>query len=244
MPATPPSVPTALANFDRTTSRWGRLTMMIGLLLSLAGPAYLIFFTELSVPAESLLKAYFAIATTFGIIWITEPLTYFPMLGPASMYQAFMIGNIANKLLPAAITAQDTLGAKPGTRKAELTSVAAISGAAVVHLMSLLIFVGLLGSWLMTVIPVDLLDTVRTYVLPTIMGAMVVQLFVSTHDKRSAIIATVVAVLCALLLIPALVGVSSVFALLGTPIAVILACSAAWFLRARPAQKDNGDHDQ
>lgn len=34
----------ALGAFDRTTSRWGRITMLIGLAFSLAAPAYLVFF--------------------------------------------------------------------------------------------------------------------------------------------------------------------------------------------------------
>ena len=38
---------TAYAVYDRTTSRWGRITMSVGLLFSLAGPVYLLFFSGL-----------------------------------------------------------------------------------------------------------------------------------------------------------------------------------------------------
>ena len=156
-----------LQDFDRTTSRWGRLTMLAGLAVSLAGPFYLVFFAGLEVTSRQLWAAYGAVAATFLVIWIVEPLTYFPILGPAAMYQAFMIGNISNKLLPAALVAQINIGAKPGTRRAELAAVMAICGAASVHLVSLLVFVGLLGTWLISVIPPDLIDVARLYILPS-----------------------------------------------------------------------------
>ncbi|EMY34021.1 hypothetical protein D477_011911, partial [Arthrobacter crystallopoietes BAB-32] len=112
------SVPAAeqgLAEFDRTTSRWGQLTMLAGLAISLAGPLYLVFFGGLDVSATQLWTAFAAVAAVFMMIWIVEPVTYFPILGPAAMYQAFMIGNISSKLLPSALVAQNRIGAKPGT---------------------------------------------------------------------------------------------------------------------------------
>lgn len=119
----------ALGAFDKTTSHWGRITMIIGLFFSLAAPAYLVFFSGLDIELSGIFAAFAALAAVFGVIWIVEPLTYYPILGASSMYQAFMIGNISNKLLPAAMIAQSTIGVKPGTRKGELASVAAICGA-------------------------------------------------------------------------------------------------------------------
>ena len=158
--------------------------MIMGLFFSLAAPAYLVFFAGLDIPISGILTAFGALAAVFGVIWIVEPLTYFPILGASSMYQAFMIGNISNKLLPAAMIAQSTIGVKAGTRKGELATIAAICGAATVHLLSLFIFVGLLGTWLVSVIPVDIVHTVQLYILPTVMGAVVVQAIVSQKAPR------------------------------------------------------------
>ena len=118
----PAAVP-ALEQFDATTARWGRLTMIAGLLFALAGPAYLVLFSGLDVDQARIWTALLAIAGTFGVLWIVEPLTYYPILGQASMYQAFMIGNISNKLLPSALIAQSAVNAKPGTRTGELAAV-------------------------------------------------------------------------------------------------------------------------
>ncbi|GAA1885562.1 hypothetical protein GCM10009715_34700 [Paeniglutamicibacter psychrophenolicus] len=202
--------------------------MIMGLFFSLAAPGYLVFFAGLDIEVAGILTAFGALAAVFGVIWIVEPLTYFPILGASSMYQAFMIGNISNKLLPAAMIAQATIGVKPGTRKGELASVAAICGAATVHLASLFIFVGLLGTWLVSVIPVDMIQTVQFYILPTVMGAVVVQAIVSQKAPRSAVIALVVAVVVVFI-----VQLYKPFGLFSTAVAVISTAALAWVLRDR-----------
>jgi hypothetical protein len=227
---------TSLNDFDRTTSRWGRITMIAGLVFSLALPTYLVFFSGLDIDLAAILTAFLAIAAVFGVIWIVEPLTYFPILGASSMYQAFMIGNISNKLLPAAIVAQSTIGAKAGTKKGELASVAAICGAAAVHLLSLVIFVGLLGTWLVSVVPADVVAVVQTYILPTVMGAVLVQAIVSQRAPRTTIIALVVAAVVVFGLVPLLPALK----MYATALAVLTTAAAAWFLR----QDKNGTENQ
>lgn len=222
----------ALQTFDRTTSRWGRLTMIVGLIFSLAGPVYLVFFSGLEVEQTKILTAFLAIAGTFAVIWIVEPLTYYPILGQASMYQAFMIGNISSKLLPSALIAQSAVNAKPGTRRGELAAVMAISGAAMVDLFSLLIFVGFMGTWLVSVIPEDVTKVVQTYILASVLGAVVVQAIVSLKQLRATIIAIVVSASVVFLLIPAIPAL----AFFSTAIAVIATAVLAWFLRDRSAR--------
>ncbi|MFF0903586.1 UNVERIFIED_CONTAM: hypothetical protein RF653_07900 [Kocuria sp. CPCC 205316] len=228
------SVVPALEQFDTTTARWGRLTMIAGLLFALAGPTYLVLFSGLDVDHARIWTALLAIAGTFGVLWIVEPLTYYPILGQASMYQAFMIGNISNKLLPAALIAQASIGARPGTRRGELAAVMAISGAAMVHLVSLLVLVGLLGSWLVSVVPAEVVAVVQTYILPSVLGAVLVQAIVSTRSLRMTVIAGVVAAAVVFLLVPAVPAL----AFFGTAIAVISTAVLAWFLRDRSAPAD------
>lgn len=224
----------SLAEFDRTTSLWGQLTMGTALLLSLAAPLYLVFFTDLGITAGMIWTAYLAVAAAFFVLWFVEPITYYPVLGPAAMYQAFMIGNISNKLLPSALIAQSAIGAKPGTRRGELAAVMAISGAAMVHLVSLLVLVGLLGSWLVSVVPADVVAVVQTYILPSVLGAVLVQAVVSTRNLRMTVTAGVVAAAVVFLLVPTV----PTLAFFGTAIAVIATAVLAWFLRDRSAEAD------
>src|SRR6476661_3867151 len=227
----PAATDQAMAEFDRTTSRWGRATMIAGLLVSVAGPLYLVFAAGLHIAPAQLWIAFAAVAATFGIIWIVEPLTYYPVLGPAAMYQAFMIGNISNKPLPAALIAQTNIGAKPGSKRAELAAVVAICGAAAVHLVSLAVFVGLLGTWLISVIPPSVLLVTRLYVLPTVLGAVLVQAIVSMKQPRTTVFALVVSavvVFVGLPLVPSL-------AMMSTAIVVLVTILLAWFFPGKSA---------
>jgi len=217
--------------YDRTTSRWGRITMALGLVLSLAGPVYLVLFTDLQIASSDLWTGFLAVAAVFGVIWVVEPITYYPVLGPAAMYQAFMIGNIANKLLPSAIVAQGAIDAKPGTKRAELAAVVAICGAATVHVTSLLVFVGILGTWLVSVVPDSITEVARMYIFPAIIGAVVVQLIAYVKMPRIAVVALLVAVFVQLVLVPN-VGAAKNYA---TALVVLATMVLAWFLRDRSA---------
>mgnify|MGYP001036691679 CR=1 FL=1 len=226
---TPDQGAAGMAEFDRTTSRWGRITMIGGLVLSLAGPVYLVLFADLGVTPSQLSTAFLAVAATFFIIWIIEPLTYFPILGSASMYQAFMIGNISNKLLPAAMMAQSRIGAQPGTHRGSLSALMAICGAAAVHLLSLLVFVGVLGTWLISIIPADVIGVIRLYVFPAVIGAVIVQSIYSLRQLRPTLIAFAVVLIVQFVLIPLVPAL----ALAGTAISVIVTIVIGWFLRVR-----------
>lgn len=226
----------AMDRFERQTSRYGSWTMIAGLLLSLAGPFYLFFFTDLGLTWPMVLTAFIAVAATFGVFWIVEPVTYFPILGSAAMYQAFMIGNISNKLLPAAIVAQSSIGAKPGSRRGNIAAVMAICGAATVHLVSLLLFVGVLGTWLVSLVPTDLIEVARLYILPSLMGAVLVQAIVSMKQMRPTIIALALALILQFVVVP----VAPALGMFATAIVVALSIVLSLLLRKRGETTGSG----
>ena len=223
------SADASMARFEKQTSRYGSITMLIGLVLSLIGPIYIAFFSGLEITSTMIWVAFLTVAGTFGVLWFVEPLTYFPILGSAAMYQAFMIGNISNKLLPAAIVAQSTIGARPGTKRGDLAAVMAICGAATVHLTSLLLFVGLLGTWLVSMIPADVIDVARLYILPSLMGAVLVQCIVAMKSLRPTVIAIVLALVMNFVVVP-MAPANGMFA---TAIVVIASIVFSWVLRDR-----------
>ncbi|EMY35036.1 hypothetical protein D477_006381 [Arthrobacter crystallopoietes BAB-32] len=179
---------------------------------------------------------------TFGVIAIVEPIAYYPILGRSAMYQAFMIGNIANKLLPAALIAQTDLDERPGTRRAELIAGAAIIGAVYIHLVTLVVLVGLLGTWLVGSLPPDLIGLARLYILPAVFGAVTVQAVVTMRNVRITVIAAVVAAVITFLVVP-LVPALTNFA---TAMAVIISIVVAWVARSRtdapPAAPPSAGH--
>ncbi|MFF1383885.1 hypothetical protein ACFVWT_10020 [Arthrobacter sp. NPDC058288] len=218
--------------FDRTTSVWGPITLALGLLISLASALFAAFGTGAGVTPLELVTAVGAVLATFGIIAVIEPVSYFPILGRSAMYQAFLIGNIANKLLPAAIVAQANLGEKPGTRRAELIAGSAIIGAVLVHITTLILFVGVLGTWLVGMLPAPLIATARSYILPAIFGAVVLQSVMAMKSRRTTIVAVIVAAVIVFVVVPLAPGLTY----FATALAVIITIAASWFARPKAPQ--------
>ncbi|GAA1623776.1 MULTISPECIES: hypothetical protein [Brevibacterium] len=223
--------------FEATTTKWGSITLFIGFLIATSVPFYLLVVADADIGFGDILTAFLAVFAVYGVFYVVEPLTYFPILGPAGMYQAFMIGNVANKLLPSAIVAQDTIGAKPGTRKGEYAATMAICGAAMIHVVSMVLFVGVLGTWLVTVIPENITLIAQLYILPAILGGVTVQLIVSLRQVKSTIIALAVAALVILVLIP----VVPVLAPGDVAIVVIVTIVITWFTRNRAVTDTRDD---
>lgn len=226
------------AAYTKTTNRWGRITLFIGFLIATSIPFIVLATTDLDITMGQVLTAWLAVAAVYGAFYVVEPLTYFPILGPAGMYQAFLIGNIANKLVPSAIVAQHTIEAKPGTRKAAYAATAAISGAASVHVISLLVLVGILGTWIVSIMPESITEVARLYILPAILGGVMVQLIATLKQWKATAIAIGVALLVILLIVPNTPKLVSSFAI---ALCVILTVAVAWFTRDRSAhQVDEG----
>lgn len=225
-----------LAAFDRTTSVWGPVTLGLGLLISLAAALYAAFGSGMGITWLELVTAVAAVLATFGVIAIIEPISYFPILGRSAMYQAFLIGNIANKLLPAAVVAQANLGERPGTRRAELIAGSAIVGAVLIHITTLVLFVGVLGTWLVGMLPAPLIATARGYILPAVFGAVVLQSVLALKSRRTTIVAVLVAALIVFVVVP-LVPALTFYA---TALAVVITIAVSWYARSKTPPPADG----
>lgn len=51
------------------------------------------------------------------MLWFVEPISYFPVVGAAGTYMAFLSGNISNMRIPCASMAQVAADVEPGTEK-------------------------------------------------------------------------------------------------------------------------------
>ena len=106
----------------------------------------------------------------------------------------------------------------------------AISGAAIVHVLFMLVFVGILGSWLVSIVPADVTAVARLYIFLSIIGAVVVQLVVTLKQPRVTLIAMGTVAFVFFVLVPSLPALAN----LATGITVIATASLAWFLRSKP----------
>lgn len=221
------------SQFESQINTWGRLTVGLGLLLSISAPIYLFTVQGLWPGWGAIVSSILAVALIYAANWVVEPATYFPMLGVAGTYQAWLVGNISNKLLPAAVTAQGATNTKPGTKKAELISVAAMSGAVVVHIISMVLLIALFGNWIVANIP-DWIAATFSYILPAIVGAVFVQLAFALRDALTTVAAAAIALFAVFIFVPNLPALSA-FAM---PIVVVVSIASGLFSGSRKAGKE------
>ena len=91
-------------------------------MLTLALPLYLSFGLGFHPGWSPILSGFLAYASIVAVVWVIEPISYYPILGVSGTYLAFLTGNIGNMCLPSASIAQSVVGAEPGTKKGEVDS--------------------------------------------------------------------------------------------------------------------------
>ncbi|WP_245831884.1 small-conductance mechanosensitive channel [Oceanobacillus senegalensis] len=162
-----------MSAFHQQSHFWGRLTLLFVIFASLSLPMYLSFVLGAHPGWGPIVAGLIGYAAFIGILWVVEPITYFPVLGIAGTYIAFLSGNIANLCLPCSSAAQKAVGAEPGTEKAEIAGVLGIALASLTNTVVILLTV-LGGTYVIGFIP-ESIQASFIFVLPAIFGAVLGQ---------------------------------------------------------------------
>lgn len=168
-----------------SVTRIGKFTGYLGVILSFT-PAIVLGLGFGYWPTWSaLLTAIISGASAFGVLWFVEPISYFPVVGPAGTYMAFLSGNISNMRIPCASVAQASAGVSPGT---EQGSIIATIGMAVSILVNVVVLTigAILGSSVLSLLPPSV-QQAFSFLLPALFGALLVQ-FGIKNIKHTAII--------------------------------------------------------
>jgi hypothetical protein len=151
---------------------WGRVTVGIAFILSMMIPLYLTFILGHEPNFEGVFKAVLFIIGIVGVLYIIEPISYFPILGASGSYMSFLSGNVANMRMPAVGAVQNALNLEPGTIKSEVAAVFAIVSSIIVNLIILIIVI-IAGKALIEILPAGVVSSF-SYAIPGIFGAMTV----------------------------------------------------------------------
>ncbi len=200
--------------------KWGRITNGAGLLLCFSPALVLAFMFGLMPPASAILSGFLAITSAVGVIWFVEPISYFPIVGVAGTYMAFISGNISNLRIPCAMIAQKAAGVEPGTDKG---SIVATLGMAVSIIVNVIILTAgiFAGAQVLQQLPEFVVKALQL-LLPALFGAIFVQFAISKLKLAPIILA-----LCLLLAIGVRKGLIPGFA--STLLAVFVSIAIAIF---------------
>jgi hypothetical protein len=211
-----------LSGYENDIHVWGRVWMLSALVMMLAVPVSMSVYFHAWPGFVPVLKGLVAVAPVYWVVCAIEVLTYAPMLGSGGTYLAFVTGNITNLKAPAAITAMQNAGVKPGSEEGEVISTIAIAVTSIVTTLILVLGVFLFSA-LSPVLGNPVLKPAFKMILPALFGGLGV-VFIARNWKIS--IAPLAAMLILFICVPSLSGAVSVL----VPIGALISIGAARIL--------------
>lgn len=202
--------------------RLGRIWILSALGLLLAVPAAICLYYDAWPSGTAVLKGLLGVAPIFWTVSVIEVFTYGPMLGTGGSYLAFVTGNITNIKAPAALSAMENTGVKPGTEEGEVISTIAIATSSIVTTIVISLGV-LLLSFLTPILNSPDLKPAFDNVLPALFGGLAV-VYISKNWKLS--LAPLIFMIVLFLLVPSLAGSVGVL----VPVGALISLAAARIL--------------
>ena len=172
--------------WDPQVNRIGKMTLFPAVILCFLPVIYLYFVYGLFPTMDVALESWFKVAVFFGPFYIIEPLSYFPVLGLAGTYMAFLSGNIGNMRVPCSAVAQEVVGTTPETPEAEIVSTLGIAGSIITNIIAVTL-AAFVGTQLLNLLPPVVIAAVKAYSVPAIIGAVFGQF--ALQSPRTALIA-------------------------------------------------------
>ena len=151
----------------------GKITGIIAVIASFM-PALVLGLVYGMWPDWAALGTAFVTATaSFGFLWVIEPISYYPVVGPVGTYMAFVSGNISNMRIPCASMAQVSAGVEPGTEKGSIIATIGMGVSVIVNVVILSVGV-IAGSSVLAMLPAEITAALN-YLLPALFGALYIQ---------------------------------------------------------------------
>lgn len=162
-------------NFMPSVHRIGRITMIVAFILCFFPILYFYFAEGFKLPATNYISVTIAIASTGIGLWLTEPLSYWPTLGSAGTYMAYLSGNVGNMRFPVALAVQSASKTDINTPKGQILTIIGIAASVFANLCVIFIIVSF-GTVLLSILPAPVVSAFG-FVMPCLYGAMFVMRF-------------------------------------------------------------------
>ncbi len=158
--------------------KWGSRTNVLGAILSFLPPILVLLVFKIKAPLPAVIQATVMQLSASFAYYFVDPIAFFPILGLAGTYMAFLTGNVSNLRLPCATSALKAAGVEAGTEEATIISTLGIASSIVVNTAMLTLGV-ILGDRLFGLLPQSINDALN-FLVPAIFGAVFAQLSFET----------------------------------------------------------------
>lgn len=177
-------------------NRIGKITGAAGVLIAFLPALVLAVVYGILPKPAALLTAFVAGASSFGVLWFVEPISYFSVLGPVGTYMAFLSGNISNMRVPCASMAQVSAEVEPGSEQGSVIATLGMAVSIIINISVLTIGV-ILGSSILSLLPASITAALN-YLLPALFGALLVQFGMKAKSLAVTVLAFAVLINIAL----------------------------------------------
>ena len=150
----------------------GRITMLVALFLSFLPIAFFFFAKGYRLPIATYVSGIVGVVSIGIGMWLSEPEAYWPVLGSAGTYIAYLSGNVGGMRFPVASTVQKNMKADITTPRGQVVTIIGIVASVVANLIILLVIV-LSGQAIMSVLPKVVISAFG-YVVISMLSSMVV----------------------------------------------------------------------
>lgn len=172
----------------------GRITLGIAALLSFTPILYLNLVKGYTAPLSDYILVFTTICVVRIGMWISEPFSWYPILGAAPLYISYFSGNTKNLRVPVAQNLQNKYGVDVMTPKGQVITTIGV-GVSVFVNVALLVVIVLIGNAIIPYLPTVVLDAFN-YVVPALIGALV-----SNYLRRFGLVKTILWVIPGLIIL-------------------------------------------
>lgn len=156
----------------------GRMTTLIAGLLTFLPALYLWLGLGIKPTWTQIGAGWLNIVAVYAIIYVAEPISYYPVLGLSGIYIGYLAGNVPSVRLPSLMAAQAATGSESGTNRGEVVGTIAMGSSVFVNLFFVTL-AAVAGNYILAILP-DFIISSFSYTLPAILGGVMAQ-FMMKH---------------------------------------------------------------
>ena len=174
--------------YTKDVQKFGRVTMLLGMIAVILPALLMATYFGIMPPATAVIAGTISQISVSGAFYISEPISYYPILGSTGLYVSTLSGNSVNMKIPAAATSVEASGYKSGTEEGQLMGTMGVALSVFVA-----VFFVLLATFLGQSIIMNLPDSVKnvlTLIIPALYGGIFAQF--SMKSFKTGIFALVV----------------------------------------------------
>ena len=172
--------------FVKQCVKIGTITLLLGIVANFTPALYLWLGLGVHPPVEDVFKIFLVIASTYAASWITQPITFFPLLGASGSYVTWLAGSGAEIRTPASNMAQKAAGVEQGTPEGNVISTIGVATSVFVSFAVITLFV-FAGQALIPMLPVFVKKSFA-FILPAVFAGVVINLAKDHLDLCAAIV--------------------------------------------------------